>query len=90
MCFDLVCPQNRYFHKKLAYDLKKLVLCNMDIFLLNQKDLDTETILHRKICNMHIAPVSITHIILLEGNLPKAQQPLLTTSQPTNRRGIKI
>ncbi len=27
----------------------------MDIFLLNQKDLDSKTILHKFLCNMHIA-----------------------------------
>jgi hypothetical protein len=27
----------------------------MDIFLLNKKDIDSKTILHKNLCNMHIA-----------------------------------
>jgi hypothetical protein len=27
----------------------------MDFFLLNKKDIDPKTILHKKLCNMHIA-----------------------------------
>jgi hypothetical protein len=53
--FDLDFPKNRFFHKNKAYDLTKLVLCNMDIFLLNMKDVDSKTILHKILCNMHIA-----------------------------------
>ncbi len=33
--------------------------CNMDIFLLHKKIIDSKTTLHKKMCNMHIAQVSI-------------------------------
>ncbi len=55
--FDLVCLKYSFFH-----DLTKLVLCKMDIILLNKKDIDSKTILHKKLCNMHIALCNM-HIV---------------------------
>jgi len=34
-----------------------ILRCNIDCFLLNQKDLESMSILPKKICNMHIAHI---------------------------------
>ncbi len=62
--FDLVCPKNRFFHKN-KHNSTQLDLCNMDIFLLNKKDIDSKTILHKNLSNMHIEVEGILKLLLL-------------------------
>ncbi len=75
--FDLVCQNfHRNIHTGLQYGY----------FLLNHKDLESKTILHKNLCNMHIAHrnmhIAIESILRLTCVLVSCDSPSVTIGGP--------